>query len=126
MQRSQRRSCCWENFFIFHGNVAKGCQQFSLNPCNVSKTPPFWLKNKMVVVSQPPLSQTDHTPCDFRLFPGMGQDLKGRRSAEESEVQRDSLAALGNISVEDFRQCFQQRQRRWNHCIQSQEYFEGD
>jgi len=37
------------------------------------------------------------------------------------------VAALDNTSVEDFRQCFQHWERRWDCCIQSQgEYFEGD
>jgi hypothetical protein len=57
----------------------------------------------------------------------MNQDLKGRRFADFAEVQRESLAALGSISVEAFRQCFQQWERRWDRCIQSQgEYLEGD
>ena len=32
----------------------------------------------------------------------------------------ESLAALDSISVEDFRQCFQYYERRWDCCIQSQ------
>ena len=116
---------------IFNGNAAKGRHRFSLNPCDVSKTPPFWLKSKMVVVSQPLPTPSppspDLPPCDFLLFPGMNQDLKGRRFADFAEVQRESLAALGSISVEDFRQCFQQWERRWDRCLQSQGgYFEGD
>jgi hypothetical protein len=57
----------------------------------------------------------------------MKQDLKGRQFADNVEVQRESLAALDGISVEDFRQCFQHWERFWDCCIQSQgEYFEGD
>jgi hypothetical protein len=37
------------------------------------------------------------------------------------------LAALESIPIEDFRKCFQQWERHWDHCIQSlEEYFEGD
>ena len=44
-----------------------------------------------------------------------------------STAPSDLLAALYSISVEDFRQCFQQWERCWDCCIQSQgEYFEGD
>jgi len=44
-----------------------------------------------------------------------------------AEVQPESLVAPDRISVEDFRQCFQQWEQSWDHCIQSQaEYFEGD
>jgi len=32
----------------------------------------------------------------------MNEDLRGRRFADVAEVQRESLAALGSISVEDF------------------------
>ena len=35
----------------FNRTAVKGCQRFSLNICNISKTPPFWPQNKMVVVS---------------------------------------------------------------------------
>jgi hypothetical protein len=38
----------------------------------------------------------------------MNQDLKGRRFADVAEVQRESLVALDNFSIEDFKQCFQQ------------------
>jgi hypothetical protein len=63
----------------------------------------------------------------FFLFPWMNQDLKGRRFANVTEVQRESLLTLDSICVEDFRQRFQQWPRRWDRCIQSQgEYFEGD
>jgi hypothetical protein len=54
----------------------------------------------------------------------MNRDLNGRRSAED---QREPLAALDSISAEDFGQCFQQWERRWDRCIHSQgEYFEED
>ena len=44
-----------------------------------------------------------------------------------AEVQRELLAALESISVEDFRQCFHQRKWRWDRYIQSHaECFEGD
>jgi len=38
----------------------------------------------------------------------MNQDLKGRRFADFAGVQRELLAALESIYVEDIRQCFQQ------------------
>jgi len=50
----------------------------------------------------------------------MKQDLKGRQFADIAEVQRELLVALDSISVEDFRQCFQHWERRWDRCIQSQ------
>jgi hypothetical protein len=57
----------------------------------------------------------------------MNQDLNGRRFFDVVEVQRESLVALGSISVEDFRQGFQHGEWRWDRCIQSQGlYFDGD
>jgi hypothetical protein len=50
----------------------------------------------------------------------MQQVLQGRRFAKVAEVQRESLAALDSISVEDFRKCSQQWKQRWDRCIQSQ------
>jgi hypothetical protein len=43
----------------------------------------------------------------------MNRDLKGKPFAEAAEVQRESLESLDGISIEDFRQCFQQLERRW-------------
>ena len=72
----------------------------------------LWLKTKWWLCPPPPLST-------FYLFPGMNQDVRGRRIADVQEVQKESLVALDSISVEDFRQCFQQWERHWDCCIQS-------
>jgi len=54
--------------------------------------------------------------------------LKWKHFANVAEIQRESLAALHSISVEDFRQCFQQWEHCRDRCIQSLggQYFEGD
>jgi len=63
----------------------------------------------------------------FFLFPRMNQDLIGMRLSDVVEVQRELLVAFDRISVEDFRQCFQQWERHKDRCIQSQgHYLEGD
>jgi hypothetical protein len=50
-----------------------------------------------------------------------------KQNADIAEVQRESLAALVGFYVEDFRQRFQKRERRWDRCIQSRgECFEWD
>jgi len=47
--------------------------------------------------------------------------------ADIAVVQPGLLVAPDGISVEDFKQCFQQWEQCWYHCIPSQmEYFEGD
>jgi hypothetical protein len=61
------------------------------------------------------------------LFLWMKHDLKARQFADTAQVQRELLAALESISIEDFRPRFQHWERRWDCSIQSQEeYFEGD
>jgi hypothetical protein len=85
---------------IFNGNAVKGRQQFSLNLCNISKTPPFWLKTKWLCPT-PLFTQPHSLPPLF--FPGAKQDLKGRHFDNTAEVQRQLLAALDIISIEDFR-----------------------
>jgi hypothetical protein len=50
----------------------------------------------------------------------MNRVLRGSCFADVAEVQGESLTALGGISVEDFRQFFQQWEQCWDHCIQSQ------
>jgi hypothetical protein len=57
----------------------------------------------------------------------MKQVLKWRHCANVAEIQQESLVALDSISVEEFRQCFQQWAHCRDRCIQSQgQYFEGD
>jgi hypothetical protein len=38
----------------------------------------------------------------------MNEDSKGRRFADAAEVQQESLVTRDSISIENFRQCFQQ------------------
>ena len=111
---------------IFNGNAVEGHQQFSLNLRIVSRAPSSWLKPNGGCVSPPPPFARRRS---LRLvwFPWMKQDLKVRQFADIAEVQRESLAALDSISVEDFRQCFQHWEQHWDCCIQLHgEYFEGD
>jgi hypothetical protein len=71
---------------IFNSDTVKGRRRFSLNFCNVNKTPPFRLQNKLLVVS-PTFYTPELAPCDLFFFPGMHQVLKGRRFADFAEVQ---------------------------------------
>ena len=61
------------------------------------------------------------------LYPRMKKVLKWRGFANVAEIQRELLSALDNVSVEDFRQCFQQWEHCRDRCVQSQgQCFEGD
>ena len=84
----------------------------------------FLAKNKMVAGgSVPPLTPTpyspDLTPCYFVLYPRVKQNLKGKHFVDVAEVQWESPVALDSISIEVFRQCFQQWEQHWHRCVPS-------
>jgi len=108
------------------------------SPCNVTSCLsipfPFWsmlwraasdslnasilAKTAMVVLL--PTHWTHSLWLFFFFFFWMNQVLKERRFADIAEVQWESLVAFDNFSIEDFKQCFQQWEQRWDHCIQSE------
>jgi hypothetical protein len=57
----------------------------------------------------------------------MKLQLKGRRFISIEEIEAESQQVLNMLMLEDFNECFQKWQNRWNCCIQAQgHYFEGD
>jgi len=69
----------------------------------------------------------DLAPCDIFLFPKMKRDLKGKRFQNVEEVREKTTETLKAINLQEFQNCFEQRKKRWDNCIDSQgEYFEGD
>jgi hypothetical protein len=53
--------------------------------------------------------------------------LKWRRFQDVTEIQEQSLIVLHAIPKSQFQRCFQQWQKRWTRCINSEgEHFEGD
>jgi hypothetical protein len=86
----------------------------------------FLAEQNLAVVPHPPYSP-DLAPCDFFLFPGMKSKLKGHRFQDVTEIQEQSLTVLHAIPKSQFQRCFQQWQKRWTRCINSEgEYFEVD
>jgi hypothetical protein len=82
----------------------------------------FLAAKNVAAVPHPPYSP-DLAPCDFLLFPRMKSKLKGHRFQNVTEIQEQSLTVLHAIP----KSRFQQWQRRWTDCINSEgEYFEGD
>jgi hypothetical protein len=85
----------------------------------------FAAKN-MAVVPHPPYSP-DLAPCDLFLFSRIKSKLKGRRFQDVNEIQEQPLTVLHAIPKSQFQLCFQQWQKHWPRCINSEgEYFEGD
>lgn len=79
----------------------------------------------MATLPHPPYSP-DLAPADFFLFPRMKMQLKGRRFGTVDEIQFASQTVLDTLTPEDFQGAFQEWQKRWIRCIDSQgEYFEG-
>ena len=81
----------------------------------------------MVVVSplRPPYSP-NLVPCDFFFVPRDESGFEREEFSNGAEVQQE-CSVLDSIYVEDFSQCLQQWQWRWDRCIQSQgRYCDGD
>jgi phage terminase large subunit-like protein len=63
----------------------------------------------------------------FLLVSENTSKLKGRRFQDVTEIQEQSLTVLHAIPKSQFQRCFQQWQKRWTRCINSEgEYLEGD
>jgi hypothetical protein len=69
----------------------------------------------------------DLVPCDFFLFPTVKSKLKGRHFQDVTEIQEQLLTVLDAIPKSQFQRYFQQWQKRWTRCMNSEgEFFEGD
>jgi len=77
----------------------------------------FLTKNNMTTVPHPAYSP-DLAPCDFYVFRKMILRLKGRRFVSIEEIQAESHQVLNTITPEDFNECFQKWQNRWDRCTQ--------
>ena len=57
----------------------------------------------------------------------MKRGLKGKRFQNVEEVREKTTEALTAITLQDFRNCFEQWKKWGDKCLDSQgEYFEGD
>jgi transposase len=78
----------------------------------------FLAAKNMAVVSHPTYSP-DLAPYDL-LFPRMKSKLKGSRIQNVIEIQEQSLTFLHAIPKSQFQRCFQQWQKLWTRCINSE------
>jgi len=57
----------------------------------------------------------------------MKRDFKGKRFQNVEEVREKTTEVLKAITLQEFQNCFEQWEKLWDKCIDSQgEYFEGD
>jgi len=86
----------------------------------------FMAKKNIPVLPQPPYSP-DLAPCGFYLFPKLKLKLKGHHFGTMENIQKIVTDELHTLKENDFRYCYDQRKKRLNHCVTSQEsYFEGN
>ena len=66
-------------------------------------------------------------PCDFYLFSKLKSKLKYHHFGTMENTQKVVTDELHTLTENDFRYCYDQWGKRWNHCVTSQgSYFEGD
>jgi hypothetical protein len=67
----------------------------------------------------------DLAPCDFYILSNL--KLKGHHFRTMENTQKVVTDELHTLTENDFRYDYDQRKKRWNHCVTSQgSYFEGD
>ena len=72
-------------------------------------------------VPQPPYS-LDLAPCDCWLFP----KLRGCRYKTIEEMKEAVTKVIDTLTQEDFHGALQKLLERYNKCIATGDYFEGD
>ena len=86
----------------------------------------FLSQNGMTPVPRPPYSP-DLALSNILLFPGMKKVLKGKHFVDGEEVKQITAEALKGITINEFKNCFEQ----WKKCLDGYiasngEHFEGD
>jgi len=82
----------------------------------------FLVKKNIPVLPHPPYIP-DLALCDFYLFSKLKLKLKGHHFVTMENITDE----LHTLTENDFRYCYDQWEKRWNHCVTSQgSYFEGD
>jgi hypothetical protein len=75
-------------------------------------------------MDHPPHSH-DLAPTDFWLFPKLKSLLKGKRSSDAENIKSPVKKKLTDIPVKDFKNCFKQWPKRWEHRKELEgDYFE--
>jgi len=86
----------------------------------------FLVKKNIPVLSYPPYSP-DLASCNFSLFSKLKLTLKGHHFGTMENVQNVVTDKLHILTENDFRYCYDQWKKRWNHCVTSQgSYFKAE
>ena len=86
----------------------------------------FVPKKNIPVLPQPPYSPV-LASYDFYLFPKLKSKLKGHHFRTMENIQKIVTDELNTLTENDFKYCYDEWKKRWNHCVTSQgSYFEGD
>ncbi len=89
------------------------------------ETMTFLHQVKMTRGDHPPYSP-DLAPCDFFLFPKMKNEMRGKRYRNMQELKNAVNQVLDSFTPEDFHDCFDRLQDRWQRCVSAEgNYFEG-
>jgi hypothetical protein len=76
---------------------------------------------KLITEMGHPSYSPDLAPNDFWLFPEIKSILKGQRFHGIKDIQKENVtAALKGIPQQDFQNCFQQWQHRWDKSTAAQ------
>ena len=85
-----------------------------------------FLAKKNIPVLPQPLYSPDLAPCDFYLFLNWNRSWRVIISGRW-KTQKIVTDERNTLTENDFQYCYDQWEKRWNHCVTSQgSYFEGD
>lgn len=98
---------------------------FDNAPAHTAKvTLDYLASHNLKTMDHPPYSP-DLAPCDFWLFSRLKRSLRGRRFADEDEVEEAVNEYFETITKGEWLECFKMWQKRMERCIQVQgDYFE--
>jgi hypothetical protein len=83
-----------------------------------------FLAGKGISAMGHPLYSPDLASADFWLFPELESVVKGKRFSEVEDITSVEKI-LKDILAQDFKNCFEQWAKRWEHCKEMEgDYFE--
>jgi hypothetical protein len=70
-----------------------------------------------------PAYSPDLAPADFSLFLKLKSVLRGKRFSDVSDIKSSAQEVLTDIPVQEFKNCFQQWPKHWEHCTELWGYY---